>query len=71
MKRPKEFPFEHARRITSAEVKMARKAIKEKLEIKQKSYKPPKFGALKTGEKVSSQSLQKELKKLDEDPDLD
>ncbi len=43
MSRIKEFPFENARRITSKELAMARKAIEAKLGVKRPSRgRPPK-----------------------------
>ncbi|HLG19489.1 MAG TPA: BrnA antitoxin family protein [Bdellovibrionota bacterium] len=43
MKHTEEFPFERARRVSSAEVRAARKAIEEKLGIKRKNRgRPPK-----------------------------
>ena len=43
MKKPKEFPFEKARRITKSEVESARKAIEEKTGIPRSSRgRPPK-----------------------------
>jgi len=47
MKKAKEFPFKAARRITSAEVKEARKAIEEKRNEKRQSRGRPKKGAEK------------------------
>jgi uncharacterized protein (DUF4415 family) len=43
MNKIKEFPFEHARRVTGKEVEMARKAIEAKLGVKRPSRgRPPK-----------------------------
>ncbi len=43
MNKIKEFPFEHARRVTSKEVAAARKAIEAKLGVKRPSRgRPPK-----------------------------
>jgi uncharacterized protein (DUF4415 family) len=45
MKKAKEFPFESARRVTSKEVRAARKAIEQKLGVKRPSRgRPPKTG---------------------------
>jgi len=43
MKKPKEFPFESARRVTTAETAAARKAIEKKLGVKRpRRGRPPK-----------------------------
>jgi uncharacterized protein (DUF4415 family) len=43
MKRLKEFPLEKARRVTSAEVRTAKRAIEEKLGVRRRSRgRPPK-----------------------------
>jgi len=43
MKKPREFPFESARRVTAAETEAARKAIELKLGVKRpRRCRPPK-----------------------------
>ncbi len=43
MKKPKEFRFENARRVTPQETELFRKAIEEKLDVKRpKRGRPPK-----------------------------
>ena len=43
MKKQKNFPFENARRISSVEVRAAKKAIEDKLDVKRRPRgRPPK-----------------------------